>query len=131
MPDDPYAAIKIPDFRRLLSGRLLFTLSTQIQGLAVGWQIYELTKNPLALGLIGLAEIIPAIGVALYAGHLADKIDRRRIAMTVVFVFFLCMCALGWCSAVVSDQAVLLPMIYGVVAVSGLARGFYGPSVFG
>mgnify|MGYP003346929746 CR=1 FL=1 len=57
------------------------TLGIQIQAVAVGWQVYEITRDPLSLGLIGLAEAIPAIAVSLYAGHLADISDRRKIIL--------------------------------------------------
>ena len=78
MTGSPYAALKIRDFQLLVAGRLLGTLALQIQGMAVGWQIYELTKNPLYLGFAGLAEALPALGIALYAGHVADMIDRKK-----------------------------------------------------
>ncbi|HMY03235.1 MAG TPA: hypothetical protein PKA48_07770, partial [Candidatus Obscuribacter sp.] len=56
--ESPYAALKLKDFRLLLLGRLFVTLSVQIHSLCVGWQVYELTHNPLVLGLIGLAEAL-------------------------------------------------------------------------
>ena len=87
---DPYAALRVPDFRRLVSARVLFTIASQIQGVVVGWQIYELTNNPLALGLIGLAEAIPSITVSLYAGHVADSVPRKRIIVPMMAVLFLC-----------------------------------------
>jgi hypothetical protein len=83
---EAFAVLKIRDFRWLVLGRLLGTIGIQIQGMAVGWQIYELTKNPLWLGMIGLAEVLPAIAVSLYAGHLADVVrgaveeSGRRLA---------------------------------------------------
>ncbi|HEY9715074.1 MAG TPA: MFS transporter [Chroococcales cyanobacterium] len=129
--NDPYAAVKIGDFRRLLTGRLFVTVALQIQSLAVGWQIYELTKNPLALGCIGLAEVIPAIGVALYAGHVADKVDRRKIALLAIFIMWVCMLLLGGLSFAITSDSLLLPVIYIVIAFTGLARGFYGPAIFG
>lgn len=67
-----------------------FTLGIQIQGTVVGWQIYDLTKDPLALGLIGLAEALPALSTALYAGHVADTRDRRRIALTALGALVFC-----------------------------------------
>lgn len=127
----PYAAIKIRDFRLLLTARLFVTLAVQIQGMAVGWQMYALTQNPLYLGLIGLSEAVPALGVALYAGHVADIVDRRRIALSVVCTLSFCIGSLGLATFFVSDHSVLVPMIFGLVALSGLARGFYAPAVFG
>ena len=60
-----------------------------MQGLIVGWQMYELTHDPLALGLIGLAEALPFIAVALYAGHVADRYNRKRIMGLFSLLFFL------------------------------------------
>lgn len=62
---DPYAVLKLPDFRLYVSARLCITLAMQIQAVIVGWQIYDMTQDPLSLGLIGLAEAIPYIVVSL------------------------------------------------------------------
>ncbi|GAB2706052.1 MFS transporter [Hymenobacter frigidus] len=137
---DPYAALRIPDFRRLVSARVLFTVASQIQGVVVGWQIYELTNNPLALGLIGLAEAIPSIAVSLYAGHVADSVPRKRIIVPTMIVLFLCSLSLFLLTrpsgmALFANQQVLafplyVVMLYAVLFVSGIARGFLGPAVF-
>ena len=76
---DPYAALRNGEFRRFIFARFFFTISMQIQAVVVGWQMYDLTGDPLALGLIGLAEAIPALSVALYAGHVADRFNRKKI----------------------------------------------------
>ena len=70
------------------------TLASQMRAVVVGWQIYALTHDPLALGLIGLAEVLPFIGVALFAGHLADVADRRRITLLALAALVLCVIAL-------------------------------------
>ena len=137
---DPYAALRLPEFRRLVSARVLFTVASQIQGVVVGWQIYELTNNPLALGLIGLAEAIPSITVSLYAGHVADSVPRKRIIVSAVLVLFLCSLSLYLLTkptgmALFAGREVLaLPlyvmMLYVVLFVSGIARGFLGPALF-
>ncbi len=140
---DPYAALRIPDFRRLLTARVLFTTATQIQGVVVSWQIFQLTGDPLALGLIGLAEAIPSIGVSLYAGHVADAVRRKRIIVPAVAVLFACALALCWLAlpaqaAVLSGgklqvaalHATLVWPLYLVLFVSGIARGFLGPALF-
>jgi MFS family permease len=127
----PYASLKIADFRALLAGRLLATVALQIQSMAVGWQIYALTKDPLALGFVGLSEALPAIGVALYAGHVADQVDRRKIALWCLFTLVVCLGALSGCSALIKDSELLTGLIYLIIALSGFARGFYGPAVFG
>lgn len=125
------AAIQIPDFRLLLLGRLLVTLPLQIEGMAVGWQIYALTKSALFLGFAGLAEAIPAITIALYAGHVADIVDRRTIALSTVAMLVACLAALSLCSAHFAETNLLVWVIFAVIAFTGFARGFYGPAIFG
>ena len=137
---DPYAALRVPDYRRLVSARVLFTVASQIQGVVVGWQIYELTNNPLALGLIGLAEAIPSITVSLYAGHVADSVPRKRIIVPMMVVLFGCSLSLflltrpAGMALFANQQLASLPqyvvMLYAVLFVSGIARGFLGPAVF-
>jgi MFS family permease len=142
-PHDPYAALRLPDFRRLITARALFSIATQIQGVVVSWQIYQLTKDPLALGLIGLAEAIPSITVSLYAGHVADSVRRKRIIVPAVTVLFLCAVTLFWLSHPAQQQvlaggrlylealhATVVWPLYLVIFVSGIARGFLGPALF-
>jgi MFS family permease len=131
MTNNPYAALKIRDFRLLLSSRLLVTIAMQILSVAVGWHIYALTKDPLALGLVGLAEAFPAIGIALYAGHVADMIDRRLIALGAVSILTMSLILLSVCSAIGVNKELLIVAIYIGMALSGLGRGFYAPAVFG
>ena len=77
---DPYASLRIADFRWFIVSLLTMNVATQLQAVVVAWQIYALTHDPLSLGLIGLAEALPFIGFALPAGHVADRIRRLRIA---------------------------------------------------
>jgi MFS family permease len=104
-----------------------------MQVVIVGWQVYDLTKDPLSLGLIGLAEALPSLSVSLYAGHLADLHDRRKILLNSLAVLVLCSFALFYftldISSVLENFGVIA--IYSVIFISGLARGFMGPSVFG
>ena len=132
---DPYAALRLPEFRRLISARVCLTVATQIQGVVVSWQIFKLTGDPLALGLIGLAEAIPSITVSLYAGHVADSVRRKRIIVPMVAVLFLAALAL-WGLAHPAGQALLardrfftLPL-YAILFATGVARGFLGPALF-
>ena len=73
-PENP---LRIPGFRGLMAWRILNILSYQIVAVTVGWHVYELTRNPWALGLIGLAEVLPYFGVAPFAGYLVDHLPRR------------------------------------------------------
>ncbi len=133
---DPYAALRIAPFRAFILVRFLMTIGVQIQGVAVGWQIYKATHDPLSLGLIGLAEAIPSIGVALFAGHIADIRSRKTIALWSMLI--LCVCSLSlfayslWTYKHIPDPLLLdVRPIYMVIFLSGLARGFMGPATSG
>ncbi len=129
---DPYAVLRIKDFVLFLGGRLFITLAIQIQAVVVGWQVYEITKDPLSLGLIGLAEAVPSIGISLYAGHVADSISRKRIIIIAVAVLLLCSAALLYFTIDIGSFVLAhgaLP-IYSVIFLSGFARGFLSPANF-
>ncbi len=101
-----------------------------MQGVIVGWQIYDLTKDALSLGMIGLAEAVPYIGTSLFGGHVADIIDRKRINVVCGFMFFLCSVALlaaTYFADVIGSEVVWY--FYGIIFLTGVARGFLAPSV--
>ena len=126
---DPYAALRIPNFRWFIASLLAMTIATQIQAVVVAWQIYDLTHDPLSLGLIGLAEAVPFIGCALFAGHLADRHDRLRISVAALLVLLLCsLCLLAFSfrPGVITQQRVW--PIYLVIFSSGIARSFLQPA---
>lgn len=130
---DPYAALRVPRFGRFIATLFTLTLGIQIQGTVVGWQVYDLTKDPLALGMIGLAEALPAITMALYAGHVADRNDRRRVALRALWVLVACSIALWMLAGAQPLGAEMLTRtrltaIYGVIVVSGVARAFLQPA---
>lgn len=131
-PSGPYAALKIPDYRLFISARFSVTLAIQIQAVVVAWQVYEITKDPLSLGLIGLAEAVPSIGVALYAGHVADSVERKKIILICLSTLMVCSFAL--LSFTHSTGSFLLDFgiapIYTVIFISGIARGFLTPAIF-
>src|SRR4051812_10449701 len=91
---DPYAALRIRDFRFFIICRLVITIAFQMQAVIIGWQVFELTHDTLSLGFIGLAEAIPSISVSLYAGHLSDRKNRKKITLITLIVLSLCACAL-------------------------------------
>jgi len=130
---DPYAVLRIRDFRFFILARVFGAMAIKMQGVIVGWQIYSLTKDPLALGMIGLAEAIPAIGVALYAGYLADKINRKHIVAAVYSMLILCTTGLLVLSAGIVEMPLSFTIraMYAVIFLTGLARGFLAPSLFG
>src|SRR5678816_4463526 len=96
---DPYAPLRIANFRWFVISILTMAMGAQIQGVVVAWQMYEVTRDPLALGLVGLAEAAPFIAFALYAGHVADVRDRRRVALASLVVLLACAAALAVASA--------------------------------
>ena len=84
------AVLRLPEFRFLLCANGLSTLGGRALAVVIGYQIYHLTKNPFYLGLLGLFEAIPAISLALFGGHVADRSDRRRIVLITQSVSVLC-----------------------------------------
>lgn len=76
---DAFAVLRISDFRKFMAYRFFMTTATLMQSVIVGWHIYKLTNDVLLLGLIGLAEVIPQVGIALFAGHFVDIWDRKKI----------------------------------------------------
>jgi MFS family permease len=126
---DPYAALRVLNFRWFVASLMAMTVATQIQAVVVAWQIYELTHDPLSLGLIGLAEAVPFIGVALFAGHVADRASRVRISLIALAALFACSVALlGFTLApgIISPRRVW--PIYLVIFLSGIARSFLQPA---
>lgn len=115
-------------FSRLLAFRIQMVLAYQIIAVVVGWHIYEITRDPLSLGLIGLAEVIPYFASALFAGHAVDHLYTRRLfgtlAATLLMLnaFTLTALAMGWL-----DGKVIF-WIYGSIAFTGVARAFIAPS---
>lgn len=128
----PYAALRIRDFRFFIMARQCVTLAIHIQATVVGWQLYEITHDPLALGLIGLTEAVPAITVSLYAGHIADVVERKKIILSTISILFFCAFALLFFT-IEPGQFFLnfgaFP-IYVIIFLSGLARGFLSPANF-
>ena len=126
---DPYVSLRNPNFRWYVASLVALTLGTMIQATVVAWQVYALTKDPLSLGLVGLAEALPFITAALYAGHVADRHDRKRLSMLALAVQLGCgiaLLVLTVNSARLLNGTVL--PIYAVVSISGLARSFLQPA---
>jgi MFS family permease len=126
---DPYAALRILNFRWFVTSLLAMTVATQIQAVVVAWQIYQLTHDPLSLGLIGLAEAVPFIGFALFAGHIADRSNRLRVSLMALVVLLACsLTLLGFTlrPGVIGVHRVW--PIYAVIFLSGVARSFLQPA---
>jgi MFS family permease len=129
---NPYAVLGIRDFRLFIGARFCVTLAIQIQAVVVGWQVYEITKDPLSLGLIGLAEAVPSIVVSLYAGHLADIVQRKKIIVVTLATLLFCSMTLLYFTLDAGAFILLHGIfpIYAIIFVSGIARGFITPAIF-
>src|SRR6266403_1957357 len=78
---DPYAALRFPEYRLYVVGNTAINIGSNMQSIAVGWELYERTGSAMALGWVGLVQALPIMLLALPAGQLADRMDRRRIAL--------------------------------------------------
>lgn len=130
--ESPYAALRYPDFRRLIGAVFLLTLAILAQEVAIGYELYLLTRDPLTLGFIGLAEAVPFIALALVGGHLADRREKRTLLLVSLAVIALASMVLLWLSLdhvrAGLTQTALLLAVYATIAVIGLARGIYSPA---
>jgi MFS family permease len=124
---DSRAALKIPDVRRLLAASAFSTLAGRALAVVIGYQIYAITHDKLALGWLGLVEAIPAVSLALFGGHVADHTDRRRIILMTQTTAVLCAVAFALLS--LNPAIAGLLSLYAVVFVAGIARGFSDPAV--
>ena len=123
-PDAGTAPLRHPGLIGFLSSRSLSSLGYQVQAVAIGWNAYQLTRSPLTLGLIGLAQFLPMLLLVFAAGQVADRFDRRRVVVICQAVEALC--ALGLLLGTVR-HALTPGLIYGVVALLGAAKAFEGP----
>src|SRR5215212_824346 len=128
---DPYAALRYRDFRLLTVGRLISSLGEQMLTVAISWELYQRVRQSgteseatLALGLVGLTQIVPVIALALPAGHIADRYNRKRILLLTQFL--LAVCSLGL--ALWSGLHGSLIVAYGCLFLIGVARAFNGPT---
>ena len=117
-------AFNYPSFSLYQLARFCIVLATEMQSVAVGWQVYEITKRPLDLGLVGLAQFLPGVLLFLVSGHVADRYDRRKVVVA-------CYAAFGGCSGLLLFSALrhthsVYP-IYVVVILIGIVRAFNAP----
>ncbi len=121
---DPYAALRYRDFRLLFAGRFITSLGDQIVSFSVGWELWLRTHSELALGLVGLVQVLPVILLSLPAGQVADRYNRKRIVM--ITLVFLSICSLGL--ALISFSQGPIPLIYLCLLGIGIARAFNNPA---
>lgn len=124
LPTDNYAVFRLRDFRLYMTGRLFAVVGAQMLTVAVGWELYERTNSALALGIVGLVEMIAMFACVLPAGHIADNVNRKRIILTALAVSS---CAsLGL--AVISWNHAPVALIYACLFTSATARTFLWPA---
>jgi MFS family permease len=132
MRHDPYAALRYPAFRALIAGSFLNTCGLLIQEVVLAYELYRITHDPLSLGLIGLAEAVPFISLALFGGHLADRFDKRTIMLRSLGVVIAGAAVLLWATLPSTletlPRGAMLALIYAMFMVVGFARGFYAPA---
>jgi MFS family permease len=127
----PLEALRIPQFRSLVIGRFIFILGLRMMSTLVGWWIYNLTNAPLAIGIVGLSEFIPAVSLALYAGHIIDISEKRKMMLTGVALYATAALLLLVLS-VMHEKAQMNPhwvaaAIYVIIFGTGVVRSFTGP----
>lgn len=129
---DTYASLRIPEFRYFVLNSFLITVTLLIQEVILGYELYKITHDPLALGLVGLAEALPFIALSLFGGHLADRRDKKRLLQWSLLVILLgsVILYLAFQPSVVAglSQTTRLATIYGVLMLIGTAKGFYSPA---
>jgi MFS family permease len=128
---DPLAAVRIPEFRNLLAGRFIFIMGLRMMGTLLGWWVYNLTNAPFAIGIVGLSEFIPAVSFALYAGHVIDLSEKRRLLLRGVVlyniaVFILLLLSTPITAKHLSSHGIAI-FIFVVVFGTGIIRSFIGP----
>ncbi len=121
---DPYSALRFSDFRLLTAGLFLATLGEQMLGVAVGWELYERTHSALALGVVGLVQMLPIIMLALPAGHIADRFERRSIVLGTEILLALSAGGL----AILSYGDGPLPLFYCSLLLISIANAFGNPA---
>ena len=117
-------AFTYPDFSLYQAARFFIVAALEMQSVAVGWQMYEITRRPLDLGLIGLAQFLPGMLLFLVSGHVADRFDRRKV-VTLCYCGFAVSSGLLWVIAWQGSHSVRL--IYAAVVLVGVVRAFNAP----
>jgi MFS family permease len=120
---DPYAVFRFASFRWLVVSLLAMVMAAQVQLVVVGWEIYQLTQDPLSLGLLGLSEVVPYLAVALYAGHVVDRRDRKLVSLGSLVLLLAASVAL-FVMALADPVPTRVWPFYLVFGACGLARSF-------
>lgn len=127
--NEAFAVMHIRNFRLFMAYRFFMTSATLMQAVIVGWQLYDITKNPLSLGMIGLTEVIPQVGIALFAGHFVDMWDRKKIMSRTSLLLLI-----GSAILTISATRHGIPFLSGTMPIFitiflvGLTRGILMPA---
>jgi MFS family permease len=129
-----YHALRHTEFRFYIISRFFFILVLSMQATLISWKVYEITKDPFSIGLIGLIEFIPAVIMALYSGHIIDRNDKKKLlvfsfAGNLILTMALTVATLSSTMDYLGDRTVLY-MIYAVIFCIGIMRAFSGPTSF-
>ena len=122
------------EFNFFLIIRFLLVFAWSMQFIIIEWEVYNITKDPLALGLIGLAEIIPAISTALFAGHIVDQNEKKKLFVLAIFAFLIISSGFYFITSSYMynnySSKYILIAIYSLVFAGGFVRAFFGPIIF-
>lgn len=131
---DPYAALRIKEFNIFLLVRFALVFAWSMQFIVIEWEVYSITKDPLSLGVIGLMEIVPALSMALFAGHIVDQKEKRGLLIKCIIGFSMIsigLFLLTWPLVVGNwSTKMVLYSIYILVFMGGFVRAFMGPTIF-
>ncbi len=132
--NDPYAALRIREFNIFLLLRFIMVFSWSMQFIVIEWEVYSLTKSALSLGIVGLMEVVPAILMALFAGHFVDQNEKKGLLFNCIIGFLvisLGLFLLTWepFRGNLSAKTILYS-IYFLVFLGGIVRAFLGPTIF-
>ncbi len=130
---DAYAALRVRNYQLFMAGWLPASIGLQMQSTALAWEVYEKTSDALALGLVGVARALPTIALALPAGQIVDLLDRRRVLIATQIGFalasgLLVLGSISWQRDWLGDSSLALWIMYALIALTGCARLFNGPS---
>jgi len=132
--NDPYAALRYKEFNVFLLLRFVMVFGWSMQFIVIEWEVYSLTKSALSLGIVGLMEVVPAISMALFAGHIVDQNEKKGLLLKCILGFLIIsfgLFLLTWpeFNSGYSSQFILYS-IYFLVFLGGLVRAFLGPTIF-
>ncbi len=129
-----FAALRYPEFRAYIIARFFFIMVLTMQATLISWQVFEITKDPFSIGLIGLVEFVPAVIMALYSGYIIDRSDKKKllhlsIAANLLLTILFAIVTGSFMASLFSKQFILLA-IYTIAFCTGIPRAFSGPTSF-